>query len=316
MWVYIARRLMWAPFLLLAVSFVTFTMGLVVPGDPIEARLGTKANPEAVERIREQEGLNDPILLQYYRYVTNAVRGDFGESLTRPGTTVWELLSKKIWISSQLSFASLLVSVGLGIPLGVYAAFKQGTWRDIATVSCTLVGMSMPVFLTAPGLIIVFGLWMGILPVQGWGGFLDLHIVLPSVAMGIPGIAIVARLTRSSTLEVITQDYVRTARAKGLPEGTIRTRHVLRNALIPVVTALGMSLAGLLVSSVIVERFFGIPGAGQLAIESFFSRDYPVITALVLLGGTAFFLANLLVDLAYPLLDPRIRLDGNSTNAG
>ena len=309
MWVYIARRLLWAPVLLLIVCFVTFVLGSVVPGDPFQARLGPRANPEALERLREQKGLNDPVPVQFGRYIANAVRGDLGESYVRPGTTVNELLAKKIWVSFQLDLAGLIVAFALGVPLGLYAAMKQGTWVDPLIIGSTLLGMSFPVFLTAPGLIMIFGLWLEILPVQGWGGFFDLRIIMPAMAMGIPGVAVVARLTRASTLEVMSQDYVRTARAKGLGEMTVRTRHILRNALIPVVTVLGMSLSGLLISSVIIELFFGIPGAGQLAIEALFGRDYPVITALVLIGGTAFFLTNLLVDLVYPLLDPRIRLE-------
>ena len=316
MWVYVARRLLWAPVLLLVVCFVTFVLGSVVPGDAFQARLGPRANPEALERIREDKGLNDPVPIQFGRYVANAVRGDLGESYTRPGTTVNELLSKKIWVSVQLSFAGLLLSVALGIPLGLYAALRQGTWIDPLIIGSTLLGMSFPVFLTAPGLIMLFGLWLEVLPVQGWGGLFDTRIIMPAMAMGIPGVAVVARLTRASTLEVMSQDYVRTARAKGLKERVVRTRHVLRNALIPVVTVLGMALSGLLISSVIIERFFGIPGAGQLAIESFFGRDYPVITALVLMGGTAFFLTNLLVELVYPVLDPRIRLDDGAPGGG
>ena len=316
MWVYIGRRLMWAPVLLLLVSFVTFTLGRVVPGDPVLTRLGPKADPQAVERIREQQGLNDPILVQYVRYIKNAAQGDFGESLTRPGVTVRELLTKKMWISLQLSSAALLISVGAGIPLGFYAAQKQGSWQDVATISGTLAGMSFPIFLTAPGIIMIFSLWLDILPAQGWGGFFDKRIIMPALVLGIPGIAIVARLTRASTVEVISQDYVRTARAKGLAEVTVKTRHILRNALIPVVTVLGMSLSGLFAGAIIAERFFGIPGAGQLAIESVFGRDYPVIMALVLIGGTTFFLANLLVDLIYPFLDPRIRLEQRAPDAG
>ena len=309
MWVYIARRLLWAPVLLVIVCFVTFVLGSVVPGDPFQARLGPRASPEALERIREEKGLNDPIPVQFGRYIANALRGDLGESYVRQGTTVNELLGKKIWVSFQLDLAGLIVAFALGIPLGLYAALKQGTWIDPLIIGSTLLGMSFPVFLTAPGLIMVFGLWLDILPVQGWGGFFDPRIIMPAMAMGIPGIAVVARLTRASTLEVMSQDYVRTARAKGLGEMAVRTRHILRNALIPVVTVLGMSLSGLLISSVIIERFFGIPGAGSLAIEALFGRDYPVVTALVLIGGAAFFLTNLMVDLVYPLLDPRIRLE-------
>ena len=175
----------------------------------------------------------------------------------------------------------------------------------------TLLGQSIPVFLTAPVVLLVFALKLDILPTHGWGGFFDTKIILPALVMGIPGVAILSRLTRASTLDVVSQDYVRTARAKGLSEMTVRRRHILRNALIPVVTTLGFSLAGLASGAVIVEGFFGIPGVGSLAIESLFSRDYPVIMALTLIGTTLFVLANLLVDLAYPFLDPRIRLGGD-----
>ena len=305
---YIARRFAWTPFLLLMVTFVTFALGRFGPGDPVEILMGQYSNPEVVQRIREQKGLDDNIFSQYGRYIRDLSRGDFGDSFKYRGRTVGELLKKRMWVSSQLAFAALIISVGLGIPAGVFAALRQGTWWDTAVVALTLFGQSMPVFLTAPGLLIIFALKLDILPTHGWGGFFDTRIILPAVVIGIPGVAIITRLTRASTLDVATQDYVRTARAKGLPESTIRNRHILRNALIPVVTTLGFSLAGLAGGAVIVEGFFGIPGVGLLAIESLFSRDYPVIMALTVIGTTTFVMANLLVDLAYPFLDPRIRL--------
>ena len=308
---YIARRLIWTPFLLLMVTFVTFSLGRFGPGDPVEILMGQYSNPEVVQRIREQKGLDDNIFSQYGRYISDMSRGDFGESFKYRGRSVGELLKKRMWVSSQLAFAALAISVSLGIPAGVFAALKQGTWWDTVTVVTTLVGQSMPVFLTAPGLLIIFALKLDILPTHGWGGFFDTRIILPSLVMGIPGVAILARLTRASTLDIISQDYIRTARAKGLSEMTVRRRHILRNALIPVITTLGFSLAGLASGAVIVEGFFGIPGVGLLAIESLFSRDYPVIMALTLIGTTFFVFANLLVDLAYPLLDPRIRLGGD-----
>ena len=305
---YIARRLAWTPFLLLMVTFVTFTLGRFGPGDPVQILQGQYSNPEAVQRIREQRGLDDNIFVQYGRYIRDLSRGDFGESFKYRGRSVGELLEKRMWVSAQLAFAALVISVGLGIPAGVFAALRQGTPWDTGVVALTLIGQSMPVFLTAPGLLIIFALKLDILPTHGWGGFFDARIILPAAVIGIPGVAIITRLTRSSTLDVATQDYIRTARAKGLPESTVRRRHILRNALIPVVTTLGFSLAGLASGAVIVEGFFGIPGVGLLAIESLFARDYPVIMALTVIGTTTFVLANLLVDLAYPLLDPRIRL--------
>lgn len=312
---YIARRLAWTPFLLVIVSFVTFALGRFGPGDPVQVLMGQYSNPEAVQRIREQRGLDDHIFAQYTRYVRDIFRGDFGDSYKYRGRSVGELLKKKIGVSAQLASAALIISVGLGIPLGLFAALRQGTWVDTATVAATLFGQSMPVFLTAPGLLLIFALKLDVLPSHGWGGFFDARIVLPAVVMGIPGVAILTRLTRASTLEVVAQDYVRTARAKGLPEQMVRRRHILRNALIPVVTTLGFSLAGLASGTVIVEGFFGIPGVGSLAIESLFARDYPVIMALTIIGTTLFVMANLLVDLAYPFLDPRIRL-GRNESAG
>ena len=306
---YILRRLLWLPIILLVVSFVTFVMGRYGPGDPVQVLMGQHSNPEVVERIREQRGLNDNIFIQYARYIGNVVRGDFGESYKYRGRTVAELLKAKMWVSAQLNLAALALSVGLGVPIGLFAALRQGSWWDTAAVATTLFWQSIPVFLTAPLLLIIFALELDVLPTHGFGGLFDARIILPAFAMGIPGVAILTRLTRASALEVISQDYIRTARAKGLPEMVVRYRHILRNALIPVVTSLGFALAGIAFTSFVVERFFGIPGVGNLLIEAIFARDFPVVNGVVLVGTTMFILANLLVDLLYPVLDPRIRLE-------
>ena len=308
---YIVRRLAWLPVILLIVSFITFALGRFGPGDPVQVLMGQYSDPKVVERIREQRGLNDNIFVQYGRYLGDVVRGDFGESFKYRGRTVGELLKKKMWISAQLNIAALILSVGIGIPVGLYAAMRQGTFWDTGSVFATLAGQSIPVFLTAPVLLLVFALKLDILPTHGWDGFFSTTTVLPAIAMGVPGIAIITRLTRASTLEVISQDYVRTARAKGLTEMVVRRRHILRNALIPVVTSLGFSVAGIAFTSFIVERFFGIPGIGNLFIESIFARDFPIINAVIIIGTTLFVMANLLVDLIYPVLDPRIRLGGS-----
>ena len=307
---YVVRRLSWLPVILIIVSFITFVLGRFGPGDPVQVLMGQHSNPEVVERIREQRGLNDNIFVQYGRYMRDVTRGDFGESFKYRGRSVGELLKKKMLVSGQLNIAALIISVGLGVPIGLFAAMKQGTGWDTVAVAITLLGQSVPIFLTAPGLLLIFALKLDMLPTHGWGGFFDTQIILPAVAMGVPGVAIIARLTRASTLDVVSQDYVRTARAKGLPERMVRNRHILRNAMIPVVTTLGFSLASLAFTSFIVERFFGIPGVGNLLIESVFARDFPVINAIVLIGTTLFVLANLLVDLIYPVLDPRIRMGG------
>ena len=309
---YIARRLAWLPVILLIVSFITFVLGRFGPGDPVQILMGQHSDPKVVERIREQRGFNDNIFVQYGRYLKGVVQGDFGESFRLRGRSVSELLKKKMWVSAQLNIAALIISVTLGVSVGLFAALKQGTAWDTGAVAATLVGQSVPIFLTAPGLLLIFALKLDVLPTSGWGGFFDTQIILPAVAIGVPGIAIIARLTRASTLDVVSQDYVRTARAKGLSENTVRNRHILRNAMIPVVTTLGFSLASIVFTSFIVERFFGIPGVGDLLIESFFARDYPVINAVTLIGTTLFVLAMLAVDLIYPLMDPRIRLRGGS----
>ena len=305
--VYIVRRLIWTPFLLLIVSFITFGLGRFAPGDPVQILSGQINDPAAVERIRHQLGLDKPFLVQYGIYVKNAFQGDLGESYRFRDIEVSELIGKRIWVSAQLGIAAIIISLGLGIPLGFYAALKQGTWLDTATVSATLFLMSVPVFLTAPGLLIVFALWLDVLPTHGFEGFFSPHIILPALVLGVPGVAGLTRLTRASTLDVLGQDYVRTARAKGLTEFVVRNRHILRNALIPISTVIGLSMATLVEGALITEFIFGIPGVGQLAIESFFARDYPVIMSLVLVITIAFPFANLLVDLCYRFIDPRIR---------
>jgi ABC-type dipeptide/oligopeptide/nickel transport system permease component len=273
--------------------------------------MGQYNDEQVIERIREQRGFNDPIFVQYGRYIKDVLRGDFGESFKYRGRTVSELLKKKMWVSAQLNIAAISLSLVVGIPLGLFAALRQGTLWDTGTVAFTLLGQSIPVFLTAPVVLLVFALKLDILPTHGWGGLFDTRVILPAVVMGVPGIAIITRLTRASTLEVISQDYIRTARAKGLSEFTVQRRHVLRNAMIPVITMLGFSLAGIAFTSFIVERFFGIPGIGNLFIESIFARDFPIINAVIIIGTTMFVAANLIVDLIYPWLDPRIRLGGS-----
>ena len=305
---YILRRLLWLPIILFTVSFVTFVLGRFGPGDPVQVLMGQHSNPAVVERIREQRGLNDNIFVQYGRYISRVTQGDFGESFKYRGRTVTELLKPKMWVSAQLNIAAMILSVGLGVPIGLFAALRQGSLWDTAAVMMTLSWQSVPVFLTAPGLLWVFAWKLDVLPTHGWDGFFSTSIILPAVAMGIPGVAILTRLTRASTLEIVSLDYVRTARAKGLPEMIVRRRHILRNAMIPVVTSLGLSLAGIAFTSFIVERFFGIPGVGNLLIESIFARDYPIIDGVLLIGTTTFVMVNLMVDLVYPVLDPRIRL--------
>ena len=312
---YAARRLVWLPFLLIITTFVTFALLRFGPGDPVQVWLGQHQNDEVRSRLRTQLGLDDPIVVQYVRYVEGVVtRLDFGESFRYRGKPVSELLAKRIPVSLQLNLAAIIITLGVGIPVGLFAALRQGTGIDNVVVAIALAFQSLPVFITAPVLLLVFALHLDLLPTSGWDGFFSPRIVMPAVVMGVPGIAIVVRLVRASVLDVLGQDYIRTARAKGLAEGIVRWRHILRNAMIPVVTSFGFTIAGLAGGTFIVEIYFGIPGVGLFAIESLFQRDYPVIMAFAIISTTLFMLANLIVDLTYPLLDPRIRLGaGNVT---
>ncbi len=309
MGIYAIRRLIWLPVLLIIVTFITFMMLRIGPGDPVQIWLGQHQNDQVRERIRAQLGLDDPIVVQYVRYIQGVItRLDFGESFQYRGKTVREVIGSRVLVSMQLNLAAVIITLGIGIPVGLLAALRQGTGWDNVIVAIALAFQSLPVFITAPVMLLVFALHLDILPTSGWDGFFSPKIVMPAIVMGVPGIAIVVRYVRASALDVLGQEYVRTARAKGLPEMTVRYRHILRNALLPVVTTFGFILAGLAGGTFIVEIYFGIPGVGRLSLEALNARDYPVIMGFAIIGTTFFVLANLIVDLMYPLLDPRIRL--------
>lgn len=304
---YIVRRLLFAPLLLITVSLITFTLGQYGPGDPIEVLMGQHSDPEVVARVRHQRGLDRPFHVQYLDYVWKVLHGDFGESYKFRGEAVMDLLLPRIAVSAQLGLVALVMSLGIGIPLGLLAAMKQGSWGDLALVSGSLFFYAVPAVITAPIILFLLAYQARVLPSFGWGGILDARIVMPALVMGLPGIAVLVRLMRASTLDVKVQDYVRTARAKGLEENVVLFRHVARNALLPVFTVVGMSLVGLLEGAFITETFFGIPGVGRLTVDSLFARDYPVIMAMGLITASAWVVSNLIVDIGYTFLDPRIR---------
>ncbi len=305
---YIARRLLWLPVLLIIVSLFVFLLGLFGPGDPVEVRLGQNYTPERAERLREQLGLDDPFWTQYIRYVGNALKGDFGESFRYPGRSVTSVIGPPMWVSFQLNIAALLITLGFGLPLGFYVAKRQGRWIDPVIVTIALVIAAVPLPVMAALLVLVFSLSFDLVPTSGWGGFFDARVVLPAVAIGIPGIAGIIRYMRASTVEVLNQDYVRTANAKGLGQMAVNTRHIARNALVPIVTILGFTFAGLLGGTFIGEILFGIPGVARLSLEAISQRDYNVIMAFALIGATTLVVVNLVVDIAYTVIDPRIRL--------
>jgi peptide/nickel transport system permease protein len=305
---YILRRLLWAPVLLSMAAFFVFMMGTCAPGDPAELRLGNRATEDNIERERERLGLNDPFPLRYIQYVGNVLKGDFGDSYHYQGRPVLEIIAPRLWVSVQLNIAALLVAITIGLPLGFYAAKRQGTARDPSIVITMLILYAMPVFFTAPLLILFFAVQLHWVPAAGWDGFFSTQTILPALTIGIPGAAIFVRHMRASTLEVIGQEYVRTAQAKGMPNMVVNYRHIARNALLPILTIMGFTLAGMFGGSLIVELIYGIPGAGRLSLDAIFQRDFPVLTAFVLLGAGMLVLANLVIDIAYTIVDPRIRL--------
>ncbi len=309
MWLYITRRLLWLPFLLLIVSLVTFTLGRFGPGDPVQVALGNRYDPDsaATKNLRAQWGLDKPFAEQYVRYIWNALHGDFGESYRFRGRSVSSLLASKIWVSFQVNVAAMAVSLCIGLPLGFYIAHKQGFWMDPTVVSASLILLSIPIMVSIP--LFLWGVCVksDLLPCSGWGGLLDVRIITPAITMGIPGVAGLLRLMRASTLDIMGQDFIRTAYSKGLSAVSVDYRHILKNAIIPIITVLSFALAGMLSTGIIAERILGIPGVGNLAIDSIFNRDYPVIMAFTLITATAFVLANLLADIAYAFVDPRIR---------
>ena len=316
---FVVRRLLWAPFVLLAVSLATFALGRFGPGDPVEILQGQYNNPEVVERIRQQRGLDDPFFTQYGRYMWDALHGDLGTSVTYQGTPVRDIIFDKFWVTIQYNLIVLVIIFAIGIPVGIWAALRQGTWQDPFTISVFLFFQSIPVLVTIPILQFILAVKLGWLPSSGWVekdifglkvGIFDKRIIMPVLAMSLPGIAGIARLMRSQTLEVLDQDFVRTARAKGLQEFVVVTQHVARNALLPMTTMVGFALVSLLGGSLFVETLFGIPGIGQFIWKAVFNRDYDVIMAVTLIVATAFIVANLITDIAYSFIDPRVRLQG------
>jgi peptide/nickel transport system permease protein/oligopeptide transport system permease protein len=281
-------------------------MLFLVPGDPVKMMLAEfGASPDQIARMRAQLHLDEPLAQQYGRFVWNAVRGDLGTSI-RSRRAVTREIFENLPSTAQLALASMAVAVGLGVALGLLAAVFRNSWLDVGSMVVALVGVSMPSFWLGLLLILVFSLFLGWFPATG--GATLRHLVLPSLTLGMIAAAIVARLTRSSMLEVLGQDYVRTARAKGLAGWTVVVRHGLKNALIPVVTIFGLQFGNLLAGAVIVETVFGRPGLGRLIVGGILSKDFPLVQGTILFVATIYVVINLLVDVAYAFLDPRIRV--------
>jgi peptide/nickel transport system permease protein len=306
--VFVARRLLALIPILLGVSLITFLSIHLTPGDPVNQILANNANREAAERLREHLGLNDPLPVQYTRWLGNALRGDFGRSLLTNAPVTSEIRDR-FPSTLQLAAAGLLVSVVLGVPLGLLAAVSKRAWVDSSIMIVALTGLSMPSFWLGLLVSLLFGVKLHWFPIVGGEGLKSL--VLPAFTLGIVNAAIIARLTRSSMLETLSQEYVQTARAKGLSERVVVLRHAFRNSLIPVLTVLGIQFGNLLAGTVIVEAVFARAGIGTLAIRAIQARDFPLIQGIVLFFATLYILTSLVVDVLYGVLDPRIRLSGD-----
>jgi peptide/nickel transport system permease protein len=311
---YIIRRILLLIPVLFGVSLIVFMVMHLSPGDPAVVMLGPTASEEDVQQIRRQLGLDQPLYVQYGRWVGNVAQGDFGRSITMRRAVLPEILTR-FKATMILTSASLVISTILGVGIGVISAVKQYSWFDRGSMIMALLGVSMPVFWLGIMLMVIFSLQLGWLPAGGMysaggdGSLVDLlrHLILPAFTLAAASVALVARITRSMMLEVIRQDYIRTARAKGLSETATITRHALKNALIPVVTVLGLQTGYLLGGAILTETVFSWPGLGLLMVQSITARDFPVVQGGVLLIALTFVLVNLFVDIMYAYLDPRIR---------
>ena len=300
----IVRRLLRSVLVLLGVSIVVFAIVRVIPGDPVRLMLPPDAQQSDVERLREQLGFNEPLYRQYLLYMRGILTGDLGKSL-RFRRPVLELVLERLPATIELAIAGTLLTVIIAIPAGVLAAWKRNSWYDSFFMFITMVGQSIPIFWLGIMLILVFSVNLRLLPTSGRGTFQQL--IMPSFTLAVFFMALVARLTRSSVLEVLGQPYVRTAHAKGLGQYLVLYRHVLRNALLPVVTILGLQVGMLLGGAVITETVFAWPGIGTLAVGAIYNRDYPLVQGTVLIAAFVFVFINIIVDVAYLFLDPRIR---------
>ena len=302
---WIVRRVLAVVPVLIGVTLAVFSMLFLVPGDPVKMMLAEfVTTPDQIAQMRAQLHLDDPIPLQYGRFVANAVRGDLGTSIRSRRPVITEI-GENLGSTAQLAVAAMLVAIAIGVPLGLLAALARSTWLDVASMAAALLGVSMPSFWLGLLLIFTFSLHLGWVPATGGGSLAQL--VLPSVTLGAIAAAIIARLTRSSMLEVLGQDYVRTARAKGLGGFAVVARHALKNALIPIITIFGLQFGNLLAGAVIVETVFSRPGLGRLIVGGILSKDFPLVQGTVLFVATTYVLINVLVDVAYAYADPRIR---------
>jgi peptide/nickel transport system permease protein len=309
---YVLRRLAATIPVMLIVAVIVFLMLRLTPSDPAAIIAGDNATAEQVAEIRKRLGLEEPILTQFTIWMSRTLRGDFGESFFFK-KKVTELILDRLEPTLSLALVTIVLAVLIAVPLGVIAAYRHGGWLDRIVMGFSVLGFSVPVFVIAYALIYVFAVQLNWLPVQGYqriglgiGGWLQ-RLILPALTLSVIYVALIARITRTSVLEVMNEDYIRTARAKGQSEGRVLVRHALANAAVPIVTVIGLGVALLIGGVVVTESVYTIPGLGRLTVDAVLARDYPTIQAVILLFSLGYVLINLAVDLAYTFLDPRIR---------
>ncbi len=312
MWAYILRRILATIPVMAVVALFVFSLLYLAPGDPAAVIAGDQATPEDVERIRASLGLDRPYLVRFGAWVGDILSGDLGTSIFT-NLPVSTMIAQRVEPTLSLCLITLVLAVSIAVPMGVVAAWKQGTTIDRAVMGFAVLGFSVPVFVVGYLLAYVFALELDWLPVQGYTPFREglwpwlENLILPAIALGGVYIALIARITRATMLEVLSQDYIRTARAKGANQASILFLHALKNAAVPIVTVVGIGMALLIGGAVVTESVFAIPGLGRLTVDAILRRDYPVIQGVVLLFSFVYVLVNLLIDLLYTLFDPRIR---------
>ncbi|MEZ5660541.1 MAG: ABC transporter permease [Burkholderiaceae bacterium] len=312
MWQYLLKRLLATIPVLLVVLVVVFLMLRLTPGDPAANIAGDAATSEDIEQLREQLGLNRSLPAQFMIYAGNLLRGDFGDSFyyKRP---VIDMISSGLEPSLSLALFTIVIACAVAVPIGTLAAYRQGSWIDRLVMGFSVVGFSVPVFVIGYAMIYVLSLKLEWFPVQGYQSITEgvggwaYRLILPSSALSVIFIALIARMTRTSVLEVLNEDYVRTARAKGLPQAKVLVKHALRNAAVPIVTVIGIAIAILISGVVVTESVFVIPGLGSLTLDAIQGRDYPTVQALIILFSLVYIGINLAIDVIYTILDPRIR---------
>jgi peptide/nickel transport system permease protein len=309
---YLVRRVLAAVPVMGVVALFVFLLLRITPGDPAAILAGDNATPAQLERIRASLGLNEPLYVQFFTWVNKLLHGDLGVSLIS-NVPVLKMIGQRVEPSISIALATIILAVVIAVPLGVIAAWKHGTWIDRFVMGLSVLGFSVPVFVIGYVLIQIFAIDLRWLPVQGFksitagfGPFLE-RIILPTLTLSFIYIALIARMTRAAMLDVMGEDFIRTARAKGIGEIAVLLRHGLRNAAVPVITVIGTGFALLISGVVVTESVFNLPGIGRLTVDAVLARDYPVIQAMILLTSLIYVTVNLLIDVAYTLLDPRIR---------